>query len=69
MTVKAEKTISINRRNLGHTMFPSNDLMSRNAQDIGELFNRKNQFINTKSSTGIGVSTYSVNLGKKYKKL
>ena len=54
VTVKAEKTISINRRNLGHTMFPSNDLMSRNAQDIGELFNREFEMFANRTKIAAG---------------
>lgn len=54
VTVKAEKAISINRRNLGHTMFPSNDLMSRNAQDIGELFNREFEMFANRTKIAAG---------------
>lgn len=54
VTVKAEKAISINRRNLGHTMFPSNDLMSRNAQDISELFNREFEMFANRTKIAAG---------------
>lgn len=41
VTIKAGKAISINGRNLGQAVFPSDYLTGRNAQDIGELFNRE----------------------------
>ena len=37
-----------------HTMFPSNDLMSRNAQDIGELFNREFEMFANRTKIAAG---------------